>query len=97
MRGSDIDALAAFYGELFGMDLEEQSFAHGHYRVNDRFGITDGEPGWIVYYWVLDLPAAMEKALGLGASVELEPYSFEYDLRTPGGARFGLFQPAPQG
>ena len=101
VRGSDIDALAAFYGELFGMDLEEQSFAHGHYRVNDRFGITDGEPGWIVYYWVLDLPAAMEKALGLGASVELEPYSFEFgsaaDLRTPGGARFGLFQPAPQG
>ena len=101
VRGSDIDALAAFYGELFGIEFSEQHVGQQRYLLNEQFGITDAEPGWVVYYWVADLADAVERARGLGASVELEPYSFEYgsaaDLRTPGGARFGLFQPAPQG
>ncbi len=100
VRGKDLDALADFYSQLFGLAFEEESFPDGRYLLCSEFGITDAEPGWILYYWVADLDASVERAKQLGASVDVEPYHFAYgssaDLRTPGGARFGLFQPAEQ-
>ncbi|GAA1391966.1 VOC family protein [Luteococcus peritonei] len=101
VRGKDLDRLGSFYGELFGLELEDREVSGQRYLLGEEVGITDAEPGWMAYYWVDDLDAAVETARGLGAELVAGPVDFQYgrfaDLRTPGGAALGLFHPGERG
>lgn len=108
---SDDVAAQKFYSSMFGWQDEPKDMGPmGTYHVQTLGGKQAGglmknpmEPGspscWVVYFFVLDLSAATNKAKQLGATAMMENTpipgvgSFSM-LMDPTGAAFALFQPS---
>lgn len=94
----DAEAAAGFYAEVFGWSIASVAMEEGEYHVATvdglhRAGLMDRPeeeipPNWLFYVTVDDLPAAVEKAVGLGASIEVPP------MNIPGtGSLAGIADP----
>ena len=74
-------------------------FAGGVLLLTPEMQVGGGRPGWLPYFHVEDVAAAVDKAKGLGAQVWLPPMDTEHGtmamLGDPQGASFYLMDPAP--
>jgi predicted enzyme related to lactoylglutathione lyase len=106
---TDVAGAKAFYGGLFGWEIEDQptggdgSYSICRLRGRDVAGIHEhGEDegvGWASNISVDDLDRATSRARELGATVLAEPFEVPGAgrtgvLRDPSGAVVGLWQPA---
>src|SRR5688572_11442368 len=106
---TDVAGAKAFYGGLFGWEIEDQpaggdgSYSICRLRGRDVAGIHEhGEDegvGWSSNISVDDLDRATSRARELGATVLAEPFEVPGAgrtsvLRDPSGAVVGLWQPA---
>ena len=88
LMSTDPDASKAFYGALFGWDIQDVPMPHGTYRmIHDRPADQGGEgqggieavqqegvpSHWIGYVTVPDVDAAAKSAAEHGGTVHLEP------------------------
>jgi uncharacterized protein len=105
----DPDAAAAFYGGLFGWELEDVSSPENRYflarlRGGDVAGIggaRDGRAAWNTYVWVEDADATAVKVRDAGGSVLLEPgdvgdWGRMAVFADPAGAAFSVWQAKAQ-
>lgn len=101
----DPAASQAFYGGLFGWEVGEPSVP-GRYSMidKDRGGLWDtsrsGAGSWAIFYvQVDDVPTAIDRAQGLGATVVVplvDNGAIEFaHLSDPMGNRFGVWCPKP--
>ena len=106
LHATDVDAAAAFYGELVGWTKEP--FMEGYFAFNagettagglmqERGGSPVGY--WLAYFSVADADATVAKAMELGSGVVVPTESMEnvgrYAVLTdPTGAAFGIHQSA---
>ncbi len=99
----DPEASKAFYGGLFGWEIEEPT-GPVPYRMVDggRGGVWDtaglGGNHWAIFYvQVEDVPAAVDQAVRLGATVAIpvtDNGRIEFaHLLDPLGSRFGIWRP----
>jgi uncharacterized protein len=99
----DPGAAKAFYGGLFGWTIGEPSMPARYSMVNEgRGGLWDtsemGGGTWAIFYvQVDDVQMAIDRAVGLGASVAV-PFvdngAIEFaHLTDPSGNRFGVWRP----
>ena len=101
----DPDAAAAFYGGLFGWEMEDVSSPEARYflarlRGGDVAGIggaRDGRATWNTYVWVEDADETAVKVRDAGGSVLLEPGDIGDSGRMavcadPAGAAFTVWQ-----
>lgn len=100
---TDTDAARRFYGELFGFEFGDDmpGYPIGGFGEDAHFGIgpEEKQSHWMQYVMVEDLAASAAKALSLGATEthrDSAPFGAWIDLRTPGGAAFGIFQATDQ-
>jgi predicted enzyme related to lactoylglutathione lyase len=106
--GPDDKPLIAFYGDLFGWDLQE--YSGGGYTVIDTRGggginggigkSQTGEPWSTFYVAVSDLQAMLDKASSLGAKTVLPVTSFGGEITVamfndPDGLLVGMVQAGP--
>jgi hypothetical protein len=99
----DPAASKAFYGGLFGWDVGEPSMPARYSMIDeDRGGLWDtsqmGGANWAIFYvQVDDVPTAIERAQGLGATVVVplvDNGAIEFaHLTDPLGNRFGIWHP----
>jgi predicted enzyme related to lactoylglutathione lyase len=99
----DPAASKAFYGGLFGWEVGEPSMPARYSMIDeDRGGLWDtsqtGGASWAIFYvQVDDVPAAIERAQGLGAAVAVplvDNGAIEFaHLTDPMGNRFGTWRP----
>jgi predicted enzyme related to lactoylglutathione lyase len=105
----DPDAAAAFYGELFGWELEDSmppdspgKYIIGRIRGGDVGAISsqyEGAPvAWNTYVWVDDADTTAAKVRAAGGSVLMEPGDVMDAGRLavfadPAGAAFSIWQP----
>ena len=103
----DVDAALAFYGALFGWDLEERQppDGNGRYVVASLGGKEvaaiasgDGTPAWTTYVAVDDVDATARGVPDLGGAVldgptTIGPPGRVAAVRDPQGATFRLWQP----
>jgi uncharacterized protein len=106
LHAPDLDASAAFYGELFGWSFDEFP-GDEPYRViknsdgHSNGGITTGlppgtPPHWLVYFGAEDADASVARVGELGGSTLLAPMDLGPGLRIavvqdPQGAVFALY------
>lgn len=106
LSAPDPEAALAFYGTLLGLrqeggmpmgDLGEYRFVHvGSTCIGALMGpVPNGRPGWLVYFSVPDIDAALERLQAAGGSSlqgpdEIPGGSFSLVAQDPAGARFGL-------
>jgi uncharacterized protein len=101
----DPDAAAAFYGGLFGWELEDTSSPEARYflarlRGGDVAGIgsaQEGQATWNTYVWVQDADETAAKVRDAGGSVLLEPddvgdWGRMAVFSDPAGAAFSVWQ-----
>ena len=99
----DPDASKAFYGTLFGWEIEDPTGPAPYSMVDEaRGGLWDtsemGAANWAIFYVrVEDVQAALDQALRLGGSVAI-PFTdnggIEFaHLLDPLGNRFGIWRP----
>jgi uncharacterized protein len=99
----DPQASKAFYGQLFDWEIGEPSVPAQYSMVDEgRGGLWDtsgiGGQNWAIFYvQVLDVRAAIDRAIALGATVVI-PFTdnggIEFaHLTDPLGNRFGIWQP----
>jgi uncharacterized protein len=108
---SDVAGAKAFYGELFGWDLEDVPAGEGatytlaRLRGRDVAGMhfhTEEEgTGWSSYICVDDLDATIARVRELGGGVLMEPADLPgvarmAQIADPGGAEVTLSQPTGQ-
>jgi uncharacterized protein len=104
LQSPDLDASAAFYGELFGWELEDSSSAVGRYltiKNGDAYngGIREltppSPPNWLVYFGVEDVESALATLSELGGSTIAGPIDIEIAkiavVADPQGAVFALY------
>ncbi|HEV2361653.1 MAG TPA: VOC family protein [Acidimicrobiales bacterium] len=95
LGSADPKASCAFYGSLFGWDLQDMGEEAGHYTMATKNGknvagigglMSEGQPtAWTVYISVEDADATAEKVKAAGGMVYAEPF----DVMTVG--RMGVF------
>ncbi len=104
----DPDAVAPFYGELFGWSTVVTDMGHANYILfrrgeKDAAGCMPSPPGtgnlaaWVHYVLVDDVDALAERTTELGGSVTMPPTDIPEIGRftvicDPTGAQLGLFQ-----
>jgi uncharacterized protein len=106
LASGDLDGSAAFYGELFGWQLEAVpdldppyrmiKNAEGRYNGGARPLMPPGiPPHWLVYFGTDDIEASVAKASELGATTHLAPMAIDMGtiavMADPQGAVFALF------
>jgi uncharacterized protein len=100
----DPAASRAFYGGLFGWEIEETPHCDQPYLMVDEGngGLWDtsavGGGSWAIFYvHVEDVAAALEQAVALGASVAVPLVDngqiYFAHVLDPQGNRFGIWQP----
>lgn len=102
----DPQASAEFYARVFGWTVRE---AHGTWFFEDLTDEVSGHwvrhreptpPGVLVYVWVDDLAAAVERVAAEGCVIVQPPGGDPGELtarfRDPGGSVVGLYQEPPQ-
>jgi uncharacterized protein len=109
LNTTDIPKAKAFYGSLFGWQIEDVPMPSGTYTMihvgeGTGGGITQqpvaGAPSeWLAYVLVDDIAAATEKARSLGAVVmrdvtEIPGAGWLSIIIDPTGARLGLWKPS---
>ncbi|WP_404373475.1 VOC family protein [Kytococcus sedentarius] len=99
LYSTDADAARRFYGELFGIEFGDDmpGYPIGGFGEDALFGIGPeaSSSHWMQYVMVEDLEATLATAVALGATEthrDSAPFGAWIDLRTPGGAAFGIFQ-----
>jgi len=74
-------------------------FAGGVLLLTPEMTVGGARPGWLPYFHVADVAAAVDKAAGLGAKVWLPPMDTEHGtmamLGDPQGASFYVMDPVP--
>src|SRR5262245_10487679 len=109
LNTTNIAAAKAFYGKLFGWNLQDVPMGNGHNYTMINVGAGTGggmqahpvagaPSSWLSYVVVDDLKASTEKARGLGAKVMQEPMEVMgmgslSVIIDPTGAALGLWQP----
>lgn len=110
LRSSDPAASVAFYAAVLGWRFEPLFEGYGTVANPDAPHPVGGigplwgaEPGWLVYFGVVDVDAAVRAALATGGSLvaapENSPYGRMARVADPQGSTFALFTPpadAPQ-
>ena len=104
LQSPDLDASAAFYGDLFGWQLEDSSGGMGRYLMiknGDSFngGMREltppSPPNWLVYFGVEDLEQALARLGELGGATIAGPIDIEVAriavVADPQGAVFALY------
>lgn len=103
------DEAEAFFSSLFGWTTRHEQFGEGSYRIcesdgHDVAGIIDAallhegrRHGWITYFAVDSIDAAINRATSLGATVLLEPRHLpaagtSATVVDPHGAVLGLYE-----
>jgi len=105
LASPDLDASAAFYGELFGWSTEPFDSPTPYLIIKSSGGQTNGgmravtgpeRPGWLVYFGTEDADAGLAKAGELGATTLMGPADIGTGARIaiaqdPQGAAFALY------
>ena len=104
LQSPDLDASAAFYGPLFGWELEESPGALGRYLMIKNGDSYNGgmreltppsPPNWLTYFAAEDLEQALAKLGELGGSTIAGPIDIEVAriavVADPQGAVFVLY------
>jgi len=105
LQSPELDASAAFYGDLFGWQLEEQSTgALGRYLMIKNGDSYNGgmreltppsPPNWLMYFGVEDVEQGLAKVSELGGSTIAGPIDIEIAkiavVADPQGAVFALY------
>jgi predicted enzyme related to lactoylglutathione lyase len=102
----DLEVSATFYQRVFGWPIRRRG---GPITFDDSVGEVSGhwvpdrpptEPGVLVYIWVDDIAAAIERAVAEGGElvqpVGGDPGELTARVRDPGGTIIGLYQEPPQ-
>ncbi len=105
--GNDLDSPAAFYGAVFGHEIQDlpdappgvayKIIALGGRAVGGVSGMGgEGPPAWMTYFMLDDVDAGFERVRELGGEVLAEPFDSPYGryapARDPQGAVFSLIQ-----
>ena len=103
----DVERSAAFYAGVFGWRVrrrgEGTSFDDGVGEVSGHFvpHTAAAEPGLLVYLWVDDLDAALERLRQAGGTVVappgVDPGERTALFRDPGGNVLGIYQEPESG
>ncbi len=107
LHTKDLAKAKAFYGKLFGWQLQDTPMPGGGtytiISVGDGTGggmMSDGDapPHWLAYVGVDDIQAATKRARELGATVlqdvmEVGGYGSMSVIRDPAGATLALWKP----
>jgi predicted enzyme related to lactoylglutathione lyase len=99
----DPDTSRAFYGTLFGWEIEDPTGPAPYHMVDQaRGGLWDtsdaGGANWAIFYvHVEDVQAALDEALRLGATIAV-PFTDNGQIEfahvlDPHGNRFGIWRP----
>jgi predicted enzyme related to lactoylglutathione lyase len=105
LASSDLDASAAFYGELFGWSVQSFADSPMPYLVIQNEGRGNGgmrpaeppgtPPHWLVYFGTEDVEQTLERAEQLGAAKVAGPMAIGPGtvavVRDPQGAVFALY------
>jgi predicted enzyme related to lactoylglutathione lyase len=104
LQSPDLDASAAFYGDLFGWELEESDGMDQRYlmiKIGDSYngGIREltppSPPNWLVYFGVEDVEQALMRLNELGGSTIAGPIDIGIAKiavgADPQGAVFALY------
>jgi uncharacterized glyoxalase superfamily protein PhnB len=103
MRSQDLDRTRAFYGELFGWQVEPGNVEGGGHVANTRFPMgfappSPGAPEVVVYFRVDDVEAYAQRVVELGGRVlatNAYPSGGGAECLDDQGHRFDLWKPAP--
>jgi len=110
LHTKDIVKAKAFYGRLFGWQLQDAPMGDGMtytlIAVGEGTGggmmnDSDAPPHWMAYVGVDDIEAMTKRAKELGATVlqdvmEVGDYGFMSVIRDPTGAVLALWKPKPK-
>ena len=105
LSSPDPDAAASFYGELFGwrtqefegMDERYLTILNGEHANGGLRALTapDAPPGWLVYFGIEDIEAAVARAGELGGAALAAPFEIPVAkvavLADPQGGVFALY------
>jgi uncharacterized protein len=104
LQSPDLDASAAFYGELFGWQVEPFSGMRERYLSIKNAGANNGgmrdltppsPPSWLVYFGVEDVEQALAKVGKLGGAKLAGPIDIQIAriavVADPQGAVFALY------
>jgi len=106
LRTRDPQRAAAFYNTLGGWTVEPVTGSRQHFLMlfEDKpvaaiQDVLDGQDEWVPHVSVADVDAAVSRALELGATLvdtsAVTGFARLATLRDAEGARFGMWQPAP--
>jgi predicted enzyme related to lactoylglutathione lyase len=105
LASPDVDASAAFYGELFGWTTEQfegspqrylvvQNQGHGNGAIRE-LGDQPAPPHWLVYFGVDDIDSSLAKVEELGGSKLIGPMDIGIAkigvVQDPQGAAFAIY------
>jgi predicted enzyme related to lactoylglutathione lyase len=106
LPATDLEASASFYERVFGWRIRGRG---GPITFDDSVGEVSGHfvagraptvPGGLVYIWVDDIGAAIERVVAEGCAlvqaVGGDPGELTARFRDPGGNVVGLYQEPPQ-
>jgi uncharacterized protein len=108
LPAADVETSARFFADVFGWRVRRSS---GAVTFDDAVGEVSGHfvtdrppaaaPGLLVYLWVDDLAAAVQRVTGAGGSIEqppgVDPGEPTAWFRDPAGNVLGLYQePVPR-
>lgn len=100
---TDLDASSAFYGDLFGWQIQAMEGMSMPYRVIQNAGRGNGgmttmegmPPNWLVYFGTSDIEASAAKVVELGGEPMMGPMDIGVGqiavVRDPHGAVFALY------
>jgi predicted enzyme related to lactoylglutathione lyase len=104
LQSPALDASAAFYGDLFGWEIEDAPGMNERYLSIKNGGANNGgmreltpptPPSWLVYFGIEDIDAGIARAQELGANSLMGPIDIQIAkfavLQDPQGAVFALY------
>ena len=104
LQSPDLDASAAFYGDLFGWKIEQSSGMADAYLTIKNGDANNGgmreltppaPPSWLTYFGTEDIDAALAKVDALGGSTLAGPIDIQIAkiavVADPQGAVFALY------
>ncbi|MFD0688188.1 VOC family protein [Actinomadura fibrosa] len=106
----DVERARRFYGEVFGWKAVDRSYysrTYTNFKIGewsvaglvplDEFWGPEVPPHWVPYFEVADCDASAERAVGLGARIDLGPTDIAPGrfsvLTDPTGARLTIIKP----